>query len=305
LPILTEQLTKYYGRSRGIAGVDLEVRQGEIFGFLGPNGAGKTTTIRLLLGFIRPTSGQASVLGLDVRRDSLAIRERVGYIPGDVRLYEELTGSAFLDYMAGFRKSRTNNRRRELADRLDINLSVRLKQASRGMKQKVAIVQALMHDPDLLILDEPTSGLDPLVQSDFYGLLKEEQGRGKTVFLSSHILSEVEKVCDRVAIIREGRIEVVEDIHGLKSRRVKVMEVTFTQECPPAELEVPGVLAVEGSGRHYRVSVRGDVNPLLRAVAARRVENVIFHDASLEDIFMEFYQATRRQGEGRNDVRTG
>ncbi len=305
MPILTEQLTKYYGRSRGIAGVDLEVRQGEIFGFLGPNGAGKTTTIRLLLGFIRPTSGQASVLGLDVRRDSLAIRERVGYIPGDVRLYEELTGSAFLDYMAGFRKSRTNNRRRELADRLDINLSVRLKQASRGMKQKVAIVQALMHDPDLLILDEPTSGLDPLVQSDFYGLLKEEQGRGKTVFLSSHILSEVEKVCDRVAIIREGRIEVVEDIHGLKSRRVKVMEVTFTQECPPAELEVPGVLAVEGSGRHYRVSVRGDVNPLLRAVAARRVENVIFHDASLEDIFMEFYQATRRQGEGRNDVRTG
>lgn len=293
--ILTEKLTKYYGRSRGIVDVDLQVREGEVFGFLGPNGAGKTTTIRLLLSFIRATSGRATVFGLDAGSDTLTIKERVGYIPGDVRLYEEMTGAAFLDYMAGFRPAR-KDRRRELAERLGINLSVRLKQASRGMKQKVAIIQAFTHDPDLLILDEPTSGLDPLVQNDFYGLLKEEQRRGKTVFLSSHILSEVEKVCDRVAIIRDGRIEVVEDIHSLKARRVKVMDVTFISELSPAALQVSGVTAVEGSGRHYRVSVKGDVNPVLQAVARHPVENLTFTDASLEDIFLEFYARDRQGG---------
>ncbi len=285
-------LTKFYGQNLALDRADLDVHAGEIFGFLGPNGAGKTTTIRILLDLIRPSSGKASVLGLDPQHDSVAIRDRIGYLPGEVSVYERMTGAEFLDYAASFHTRRDDALRARLAERLGIDLGKRLGRLSKGMKQKVAIIQALMHDTELLILDEPTSGLDPLAQHEFYDILREEQARGKTVFMSSHNLAEVERVCARVAIIRAGRVILTGDVQELKRRKKRVIDVSFTDDVAEEELVFPNVsdlVAVRNTGKHFRFAVVGDLNPILGLFARHQVQGLSVEDASLEDIFMEYY----------------
>ncbi|MBA7615989.1 Multidrug efflux system ATP-binding protein [subsurface metagenome] len=287
--IQTYGLTKYYGKVRGVENLDLEVKPGEIFGFLGPNGAGKTTTIRLLLDLIRPTQGRAEIFGLDVRTHSLEIRQRLGNLPGDVSLYENLSGEEFLALIEKLHHNRSAKRKDELAERLDIDLSRKIRTYSKGMKQKVAIIQALMNDPELLMLDEPTSGLDPLVQREFYNLLKEEKERGKTVFLSSHILPEVERVCDRVRILRDGLLVGVENIDALKTKRVRKLELTLREEVPEERLKIPGTKLLYYRNQHVELEVYVRIGELMPKLAELPLEDIVFPEATLEDTFMKFY----------------
>ncbi|HEX2755632.1 MAG TPA: ABC transporter ATP-binding protein, partial [Candidatus Limnocylindrales bacterium] len=230
--IQTEKLTKFYGTHRGIVDVDLEVGNGEVFGFLGPNGAGKTTTIRTLLDLIRPTSGRAFVFGIETSVDPVAIHRRIGYIPGEFALYDRLTGGQTIEYFANLRGGVDRAYQRELVDRFDVDPSRRFKEYSKGNKQKVGLVIALQHRPELLVLDEPTSGLDPLVQQSFYQLVRDAQAEGRTVFLSSHILSEVERTCDRVAIIRDGLLVKVDSVEGLRDLAHHEVELRFVDGVP-------------------------------------------------------------------------
>ena len=291
--IQTSQLTKTYGRHRGIVEVDLEVRAGEVFGFLGPNGAGKSTTIRILLDLLRPTSGTATVLGLDPRRSSLEVRRRVGYLPGDLALYERLTGRQLCRYFAAIRGIDTSSRVAELAERLQLDLDRPIGDYSTGNRQKVGLVQALMHDPELLILDEPTSGLDPLMQQEFYRLVDEARAEGRTVFLSSHVLPEVEHVADRVAIIREGEMVVVEEVAVLKQRAVRRLDIDFDDPVGIEAFEhLPSVVsATSGVGGH-RVGLRvaGPIDEVVKEAARHRVLNMTSHEGDLEDVFLDYYR---------------
>jgi ABC-2 type transport system ATP-binding protein len=293
--IQTSKLTKFYGKVRGIENLDLEIHSGEIFGFLGPNGAGKTTTIRILIDLIRPTRGRARIFGLDVQQHSVEIRKRIGNLPGDVALYEHLTGDEFLNLMGNLHNNHSAKRKRMLAKRLDLDLSRRIKTYSKGMKQKVAIIQALMNDPELLILDEPTSGLDPLVQREFYDLLKREQNHGKTIFFSSHILPEVERVCDRVGLLRKGVLVDVESIDNLKSKRVRKLELVLKEEMTPEGLQLPGVEITRMKGKHVEFIVHGHIGELIPRLASLPLEDVIFPEATLEDTFMKFYSEGKKQ----------
>ena len=293
--IQTYGLTKYYGKVRGVENLDLEVKPGEIVGFLGPNGAGKTTTIRLLLDLIRPTRGRAEIFGLDVRSHSLEIRQRLGNLPGDVSLYENLSGEEFLSLIDKLHHNRGGKRKDELSERLDIDLSRKIRTYSKGMKQKVAIIQALMNDPELLILDEPTSGLDPLVQREFYNLLKEEKERGKTVFFSSHILPEVERVSDRVGILRDGLLVDVENIDDLKTKRVRKLELTLREEIPEERLKIPGTKLLYYRNRHVELEVYVHVGELMPKLAELPLEDIVFPEATLEDTFMKFYSEETSQ----------
>jgi ABC-2 type transport system ATP-binding protein len=284
-----EQLTKNYGQNRGIVDVDFSVEAGEVFGFLGPNGAGKTTTIRLMLDLIRPTRGRLSVFGLDSRRDSVAIRRRLGYLPGDLRLYERMTGRELLRFFGHLR--RAGKRGDDLAQRLDLDLDRRIKELSRGNRQKVGLVQAFMHDPDLLVLDEPTSGLDPLVQETFYELVAEATQRGGTVFLSSHVLSEVQHIADRVGLIREGRLDLIDSVENLRSRAFTQVEATFAE--PPARgafAGVKGVSRVEQDGDVVRFALEGEIDALLKALARFHVKALDVREADLEDVFLARYR---------------
>ena len=287
--IKTVGLTKYYGKTRGIEDLNLEIEVGEIFGFLGPNGAGKTTTIRLLLNLIRPTRGFANIFGIDIRQNSLEIRHRLGYVPGDVVLYDGMTGMDYLRLMGSFRRNHDGHRLRELQERMDLDLSRKARTYSKGMKQKLAIIQAFMSDPELLILDEPTLGLDPLIQRQFYDLMLEEKSHGKTIFLSSHILPEVERVCDRVGIVRKGHLVDVERVDTLKHKKVRRMELILSRELAEDEIKLEGVDIISISGRRVELKVHGDVPKLLAQLCRLPVEDMSFPEASLEDSFMEFY----------------
>jgi beta-exotoxin I transport system ATP-binding protein len=288
--IRAEQLTKNYGQNRGIVDVDFAVEAGEVFGYLGPNGAGKSTTIRLLLDLIRPSSGRLTLFGLDSRRDSVAIRKRLGYLPGDLRLYERMTGADLIDYFGHLRGLDGTDRGEKLADRLDLDLGRQIKELSRGNRQKVGIVQAFMHEPDLLVLDEPTSGLDPLVQETFYELVGEATARGGTVFLSSHVLSEVQHMADRVGLIREGRLDLVDSVENLRSAFTHV-EATFDAPPPAATFdEVLGVRKVEQDGNVVRFAFEGDIDPLLKALARFHVKALDVREADLEDVFLARYR---------------
>jgi ABC-2 type transport system ATP-binding protein len=288
--IRTEHLTKFYGRSRGIVDVELEVRAGEIFGFLGPNGAGKTTTIRLLLDLIRPTRGRAEVLGLDSRRDRLAIHRRVTYLPGEVSLYGNLTGLQLLDYLGNLRGGVDRGEVGRLVERLQLDPTVRIKSLSRGNRQKVGLVAALMGHPDLLILDEPTTGLDPFVQLEFERLAHEAQAEGRTVFLSSHLLPEVEHLCDRVAIIREGRLLTVESIADLKARALRRLRIDFTGPVDPAAFTgIPGVRDMTVTNGALTCTVMGSLDALVKTAARFDVRDVSSQDTSLEEIFLAYY----------------
>ena len=298
--IETFGLTKHYGHKiRALESLDLVVRQGEVFGFLGPNGSGKSTTIRLLLGFLHPTSGHARVLGLDIVRESVAIRRRIGYLPGGISLYDTLTGEKLLDYL-GELTGRPSVRRRELCERLELTpstLTRLVRDYSRGMRQKIGIVQALQHDPELAILDEPSEGLDPLMQRAFYEIVDGLKAEGRTIFFSSHVLSEVERVCDRVAIVRQGRLVALEETAALLARRKRNVQMRFSGVSPRLD-GVPGVSAVERSDglaggpegpRYIRCRVEGDVGPFLAAIADAGVEDLTIEPARLEEAFLELY----------------
>jgi ABC-2 type transport system ATP-binding protein len=294
--VLTEQLTKSYGRShaRGVVRLDLEVRHGEVFGFLGPNGAGKTTTIRVLLDLIRPTAGRALVLGRDSHKETLAIQARSGYLPGELSLYPNLTGRETLRYLANLRGGVDWDYVAALAGRLDCDLDRKVADLSTGNKRKVGLIQAFMHRPELLILDEPTSGLDPLVQHEFYHLLDETREAGQTVFLSSHVLPEVQRVCDRVAFVREGELVAVEDVAELMGRAVREVEVVFGEPVPASAFEgVPGITQVVADGKDastLRLTVTGSLDPVVKALAGYPVVDLLSQLPDLEDVFMTFYE---------------
>lgn len=293
LPIQVEGLTRFYGRNRGVEDLAFTVERGEIFGFLGPNGAGKTTTIRLLMGLIRPTRGSARVFGLDSWHDAASVKRHVGYVPGDVRLYEGMTGAQFLNFLAGFRRGVDPARRRMLVERFEVELSRQIKHLSRGNRQKLALVQALMHDPPLLLLDEPSSGLDPLMQSELLALLREERNRGKTIFLSSHLLPEVERVADRVGIIRDGLLVAVATIDELKRQRTRRMEVTFSVPVDPAQLAgIAGVQVLQSreEGRWVELGVSGGLPALLRRLSELPVTDLVYAPPDLDSVFMRYYQ---------------
>jgi ABC-2 type transport system ATP-binding protein len=305
--ISTAGLTKLFGRSRlpvrppghgpstivrALDDLSIEVNEGEIFGFLGPNGAGKSTTIRLLLGFLHPTAGSGTVLGHDIVRDSVEIRRRIGYLPGGIALYDGLTGERLLDYL-GDLTGRPPSRRAELCDRLELSeatLRRLVRDYSRGMRQKIGIVQALQHDPELAILDEPSEGLDPLMQRAFYGILDDLRLAGRTIFFSSHVLSEVERVCDRVAIVRRGQLVAVEDVEALLARRKRNVEMRL--DGPPPTLDgVPGVsnVVVAADGR-VTCQLEGDMRPFLAAIAGSPITDLTIEPAHLEEAFLELYQ---------------
>ncbi len=291
-PIEVEHLTRSYGAQRGIVDVSFGVAEGEIFAFLGPNGAGKTTTIRVLMGLLRPTAGSARVFGIDCWRGSALAKAFVGFIPGEMHLYEGLTGRAFLDHFASFRRGADPKRRRELTERLELDVSRRIRHMSKGNRQKLGVVQALMYDAPLLILDEPSSGLDPLKQVAFLDLLREERSRGHTIFLSSHAIPEVERVADRVGIVREGRLVAVEDVAEMTALRTRHAHVVFTATVDPAQfagLDEIRVLSSSDDHRRYDLAVPGDLKPLLRRLVDLPLADLTLETEDLEAIFLRYY----------------
>jgi ABC-2 type transport system ATP-binding protein len=302
-PIITlEKLTKSYGSSRGIIDVDLEVQQGEVFGFLGPNGAGKTTTIRTFLDLIRPTSGKAFVFDIESTVNPVAIHRRIGYIPGEFALYDRLNGRQTLEYFANLRGGVDKAYQASLIERLDLDVGKRFKEYSKGNKQKVGAIVALQHRPELLILDEPTSGLDPLVQQTFFTILRETIVDGATVFLSSHILSEVEKSCDRVAIIRDGRLIKVDTVSGLRDLAHHQVELRFAGAVPVAAFEsLPGVSDFAAEDHVLRMRVSGPITPVVRAAAQYELLDFVSREPSLEETFLAQYghEAVEANSDGR------
>ena len=291
--IKTEKLTKSYGSHRGMVDVDLVVEQGEVFGFLGPNGAGKTTAIRVMLDLIRPTSGRAFVFGIETTLDPDAIHRRVGYLPGEFTLYDRLTGGETLEYFANLRGGVDPVYQASLIERFDLDPSRTFKEYSKGNKQKVGLVTALQHKPELLVLDEPTSGLDPLVQQTFFAVLREAVADGRTVFLSSHVLSEAEKSCDRVAIIRDGRIVKVDRVDALRDLAAHQVELRFSGPVPAAEFaSIAGVSNVEVDDHVLRMHVAGPIAPVIKAAARFDIADFTSREPSLEETFLAQYGQT-------------
>ena len=289
--IVAEDLTKSYGASRGVIDLTFHVRAGEVFGYLGPNGAGKSTTIRTMLDLLRPTSGRITVFGLEPRAHATTIHARVGYVPGEFGLYERMNGRAYLEAFAAFRHGAGLSEFEKLAERLDLDLDRPIHELSHGNRQKVGLVQAFMHQPELLVLDEPTQGLDPLVQQTFYELIDETSARGGTVFLSSHILPEVERTCDRVGIIREGRLLTVDDVGELKAKALRSIIFHFDG---PVDAEtfahLPSVVAANRQGDALALTIQGELDEVVKEAARHVVVNVETHEPSLEEIFLRAYQ---------------
>lgn len=289
--IETEGLTKRYGRVLALDGLTLRVERGEVFGFLGPNGAGKTTTIRLLLDLIRPTSGRAAILGRDCQRDSLAARAQVGYLPGDLRLYDGLTARDHLRLLAELRGGAFDDAWvASLADRLELDLDRRVGALSKGNRQKVGVLLALAPRPPVLILDEPTSGLDPLIQHAVLDLLREESERGTAVFFSSHVMSEVERICHRVAVLHRGRLLTVDSVEGLRARATRRVVVRFRGPVPPELERVPGLLSCRANGNEAELELKGPFAPLLELLARHPVEDLLAERPSLEDVVVQLYE---------------
>jgi ABC-2 type transport system ATP-binding protein len=287
--IEANHLTKYYGKARGIVDVSFHVDEGEIFGFIGPNGAGKSTTIRLFLSLIYPSGGSATLFGKDCIKHGPEIRRDIGYLPSDVFYYERMKVIDLLKYSASFYAKDCTQRMRTLADAMELDLNRRIEDLSYGNKKKVGIVQGLLHQPKLLFLDEPTAGLDPLMQRTFFQLIQEENARGVTVFFSSHILGEVQRMCNRVGIIKEGRMIEVADIKTLQQNNYKKVLV----EAPALEstyFDLPGVTNLEQNNGAVRFFYKGDVNALLQKIGGVTVSNVTIEEPTLEEIFMHYYE---------------
>jgi ABC-2 type transport system ATP-binding protein len=290
--ILIENFYKSYGKVQAVKGISLRVERGEIFGFLGPNGAGKTTTIRCMLDVIRPTSGTLHVLGLDTQHDTMALHQRIGYLPGDVRLPGDMTGRQVIAYFSRL-QGRTPVLLDDLVARFDVEMKRPLKGYSKGMRQKIGVVLAFMCDPDVLILDEPTSGLDPLLQRAFNEFLLEEQARGKTIFMSSHIMGDVEKVCQRVAVIRQGELVTVEKVETLRQKAGQRVTVEFGDQVQTEELaHIPGVSNVSTVNGAYHFNMGGSMDPLIKALSQHEVLRMQAEEAPLEEVFLKFYEET-------------
>jgi ABC-2 type transport system ATP-binding protein len=290
IAIRTQGLVKTYGKTRGLAGLELEVHTGEVYGFLGPNGAGKTTTIRLLLDLIRPTSGSAQVLGIDPQVEGVELRRRLGYLAGDFLVDGRQTGRELLTYLANLRGGAPKDRIGALAERLDLDLDRKIKGLSRGNRQKIGVVQAFMHDPELLILDEPTSGLDPFLQQEFATMAREATAEGRTVFMSSHIMSEVQQVADRVGIIRQGRLVTVETVEDLRERSMRRVTINFDAPVSVEEFaSVPGVRDLSVDGPVLRCHLDGVADALVKAAARHTVVTLSIEEADLEELFFHHY----------------
>lgn len=288
--VRTKSLSKRYGRVRALDGLSLDIRAGEVVGFLGPNGAGKTTTLRLLMGYLRPTAGSALVHGLDAWRDRAAVHARTGYLPGDLSLWPRLTTREIARHLTRLRGLSDDPRIAEVAKRLDVDLDHHVGDLSKGNRQKAGVLLALLGDPDLLLLDEPTSGLDPLVQQEFHALLRERVDAGAAVLLSSHVLSEVERVADRVAIIRSGKLLMLEAMAKLREGARHTVEVRFGVPPPPdAFAAVPGITDARLDGTMLRCSVQGVVDPLVKALSRYHVVDLNSREADLEDTFLALY----------------
>jgi ABC-2 type transport system ATP-binding protein len=288
--IKTEQLTKSYGKNRGIRDVDLEVEEGEVFGFLGPNGAGKTTTIRTLLGFMRPTGGRAEVFGLDTQRESVEVRARVGNLPGEFALENRTTGEDLLKFFARLRGVGSLGYARELAERFGADLHRPMRRLSRGNKQKIGLIQAMFHRPPLLILDEPTGGLDPLVQEEFLDVVEETKAEGRTVFFSSHVLSEVERVSDRVGIIRSGELVAVEPTHTLVDKAFRHVTLTFDGPVDARPFDaLPGVEGLKVDGPRLSFTLHSEPDAMVRLAAQHRLVGMEYERPSLEETFLTYY----------------
>ena len=288
--ISVNHLTKFYGKTLGVQDLNFSVLQGEIFGFLGPNGAGKTTTIRMLLDLLRPSSGQIHIFGKEIYDHSLEIRRRSGYLPGNFSAYGNMTGIDFLRFAGSMRRT-SPKLQSSLIDRFQLSkedLSQKVKHLSHGTLQKLGIIQAFFHQPELLILDEPTIGLDPLMQEEFYRLLFEVQNKGKTIFFSSHNLAEVEKICHRIAIIRDGKLVALETLESLKKKKVRRLK--FILKEPADELKLPGANLVKQKDLYYEYLVEGDMKPLLQKLSSLPIDDLIFPEPDLEEVFMAYYR---------------
>lgn len=283
-------ITKDYGKGRGVFDVSFSVEQGEVLGFLGPNGAGKTTTIRQLMGFIKPDSGALSIMGMDCFKDVDRIQQSLGYLPGEIAFIDSMTGMEFIKFVAKMKKMKDMGRTQELMKMFDLDPSGKLKKMSKGMKQKIGIVCGFMQDADILVLDEPTSGLDPLMQNRFVELILSEKKRGKTILMSSHMFEEVERTCDRTAIIREGKLVAVDKIEKLKEGRKKIVEVTFPEEAMAQAFaeEFPGAIKVSGTNQ-VTVKVSKDIDAFMKKAAQYTVKDLDIRTQSLEEFFMHFY----------------
>lgn len=290
-PLVVRNLTKRYGRARGVEDVSFELEPGEVFGFLGPNGAGKTTTIRTILDFMRPTSGGVEIFGLDSVRQSVEAKRHIGYLAGDFAVYENLTGKQLVDYMASLDGEIDREYVGQIVSRFGIEMGRPLRQLSKGNRQKLGLLQAFMHRPKLLILDEPTSGLDPLMQEEFYKLLADVKAAGVTVFISSHNLGEVQRVCDRAAFIREGKLIAIEDIAKARKMNISRFTVLFGEAITPSDFEnIEGVEDVTKAGaKQLHFVVAGHMDAFVKALAKHKVQSIIPEETQLEDVFMRYY----------------
>ncbi len=283
-------LTKYYGKSRGIKDVSFNVEDGEIFGFIGPNGAGKSTTIRTLLSLIYPTSGTAKIFGKDIIKEGKEIRKHIGYLPSEVFYYDNMKVIDLLKYSSSFYADVNKNRIFEFAEIMDLDLHKKIEDLSYGNKKKVGIVQGLLHSPKLIILDEPTGGLDPLMQQKFFDLIREENKKGATVLFSSHILSEVQKLCTRVGIIKEGKMVKVEEIHTLKDTNYKKFHIEMKETLTEEYFNFEGINELSIKGTSVSFIYKGDINKIVEKIYERKINNLIVEEPTLEEIFMNYYE---------------
>ena len=299
--IEVSDLKKYYGKHPGVEDVSFKIYSGEIFGFLGPNGAGKTTTIRTILDYIRPTSGKIEVLGMDPQVQGADVRRKVGYLPSDFTMSSRMTAGEYLYFLLGMMDHTGENRIGELSQRFNLDLGKRIKDFSRGNRQKVGLISAFMHSPRLMIMDEPSTGLDPLMQQEFYKLLLEEKTKGNTTFLSSHILSEVDAVCDRVGVIREGKLVAVETMREFKKKTGRHMIIDFRNAPDPEKFKrIKGVSDVRPDGSRLILAVFSNVDGIIKELAKHTVEELTFEDTSLEHVFLKYYgmEEVQRESSG-------
>ncbi|MGE6256482.1 ABC transporter ATP-binding protein [Heyndrickxia sporothermodurans] len=291
--IQIEQLTKDFSNGKGIFNVTFEVKEGEVFGYLGPNGAGKSTTIRHLMGFMKPEKGSAKINGLDCWKNRSKIHTSTGYLPGEISFLDGMSGLEFLELLAGMRGLKDVNKRNELIDRFQFDVKTPIRKMSKGMKQKVGIVAAFMHDPQILILDEPTSGLDPLMQSLFVELIIEEKNKGKTILMSSHMFQEIDRTCDRVGIIKDGKIVAVEDVLSMQAKQRKVFTILVETKKDVEFIKQSGIDILSVDGQRLKVAVQGDYNRFIHILSQCKVNHLDVHSQSLEEIFMHYYEKER------------
>lgn len=286
--IKINELTKYYSKTRGIEDLYLKVVQGEIFGLLGPNGAGKTTTIRMLMGMLKPSRGSSEIGSYDCWKQSFQVKKICGYIPGDVHLYHEETGNSLIDIFGDIRKNKSLSS--NLIERFEFNPSIKIKHLSKGNRQKLAVILAFMHKPDVLILDEPTSGLDPIMQQEFYKLVKEFQKRGATILISSHFLPEIQKLCQKVGIVKDGFLVGVENVEELGIKHLSHLNVTFENKPDLSKYKISQILEIKHTlNNHYQMKVKGDIDPVIKALSKDIIKDLSFEHATLEEVFMEYY----------------